>query len=337
MSSLRFTEEERQKLMEARRNRKLAREGSSEEVYGTERYWNCAESELIHEDEIDTVTFSAMQRSLDPESPELQEAIEQYRSERERRVERRKSLKDKESRFLKRQAVLDLSKTDNLVSMRAAYVDLLMTIKRKTCRQEQSRFSNAAIAKYGGVRMNGTQRQCFSVITGTWVPRNSLTAAHIFPLSLGQPAMDYIFGNDAKNEINSPRNALLLNSSIEKRFDAHQIVIVPVDATMTEPREWKFVVVDKSIMNHNLDDYPNWTYSLFHHRKLIFPNDFRPRARYLYFHYLVTMIMKLQARKNAGVVRSELPDSQWPELTRVWASHGEYLRDNMIRGFIEEM
>jgi HNH endonuclease len=63
-----------------------------------------------------------------------------------------------------------------------------------------------------------------------------MTAAHIFPLSLGQMSMEYIFGEDAEDEINRARNGLFLTPLVDRAYDAHQITIVP-DGPQTVPQD----------------------------------------------------------------------------------------------------
>lgn len=71
--------------------------------------------------------------------------------------------------------------------------------------------------------------------------RVGVKAAHIFPLSLGQPSMTYIFGEETAREINSARNGLFLQPEIENAFDRHQLTIVPANGE-TLPQEWQIPV-----------------------------------------------------------------------------------------------
>lgn len=52
------------------------------------------------------------------------------------------------------------------------------------------------------------------VVEGGWIAQAVTKVAHIVPLSVGQESMNYIFGGDAKGEINSARNGLWLPSEI---------------------------------------------------------------------------------------------------------------------------
>ncbi|EFR04067.1 hypothetical protein MGYG_07073 [Nannizzia gypsea CBS 118893] len=335
-----LTNDEKSRAKDLRAAIRRARQGSSEEVYGSEDYWKYSKEELDGEDQISDLRFRALQRNCDLSDPCFEQAAQEYKSQQERRSAKRLSILEKEKLFDKRNKILQQSSstTTNLTSTRAAYVDLLLTIQSKTSRQKQSDFSKDVLRAYGGTTKVNNTTYCFSVLDGTRRVKEDFVAAHIFPLSLGPKAMEYIFGRDARYEINSPRNALLLPKKIEKHFDAHQIVIVPAKSDNPDVREWQFLIIDKSgLWNESLSAFGPMKFSDLHERKLIFPNDFRPLARYLYFHYLISMIIHFRTAKKTGIVRSELPDAEWPELTRAWATHGEYLRDNMIYGFMEEL
>jgi hypothetical protein len=66
--------------------------------------------------------------------------------------------------------------------------------------------------------------------------------------------------------------------------------------------------------------------------KVEFRNNYRPRARYLYFHFCV-QILRLtwgKRRKDAEILKKELG--------RVfWGTPGRYLPKNMLRAFVDEL
>jgi hypothetical protein len=65
-------------------------------------------------------------------------------------------------------------------------------------------------------------------------------------------------------------------------------------------------------------------------------DSFRLKARYLYFHYVTAMLRLGRSKKveKAGM-SSHIAEATTPALTKVWGTQGRYLRDNMIRAFIE--
>ena len=119
-------------------------------------------------------------------------------------------------------------------------------------------------------------------------------------------SMDDIFGKGSRDEIFSPLNGLFLHKDIEKSLDYGFIAIIP--DTELEPRnplqpldnlakrqqhikdwesqpvkDYKVAVIDakrkevssRKVLNHG-EMIP---LSALHKRKLVFKNDFRPRAR----------------------------------------------------------
>ena len=112
--------------------------------------------------------------------------------------------------------------------------------------------------------------------------------------------MRMLFGEDSVGELFHPRNGLILTSAVEKRFDRHQLVIVPADGAKLQKDgtidRWVLKVMDVSIKDQlisTLNDSER--VSDLHERKLIWKTSARPTARYLYFHYLIAA---LRAKKH---------------------------------------
>ncbi|PGH15590.1 hypothetical protein AJ79_02372 [Helicocarpus griseus UAMH5409] len=121
-------------------------------------------------------------------------------------------------------------------------------------------------------------------------------------------------------------------------FDKHQLVIVP-DSVKTTPQEYKFLVLDKSGLWEAAASFDgSLKFRDIHGQRVRFQpgNSFRPRARYLYFKYVLATLVQLRKRNiKYGTHTIELPDIEMPELPRVWATEGKYLRKNLILAFIE--
>ena len=80
-------------------------------------------------------------------------------------------------------------------------------------------------------------------IAGSWVHEDVIRAAHIFPYSAGQTAMDELFGRDAdeREELFEAQNGMMMSSDAEKRIANGCIVLVPDvpnDATAIVYDEW---------------------------------------------------------------------------------------------------
>lgn len=191
-------------------------------------------------------------------------------------------------------------------------------------------------AAYGYQKRKGHQEYVWNVFGNSWSNKVYVRAGHIFPLCLGQDTIVYIFGKDARDEINTARNGLWMPAYIEQSFDHHQIVIVPDDTSPNRsPREWKMLVLDRSLWN--IVAFSGTTYAQLHNRKLSFRTESRPRARYFYFHFLISMIIRSRTKGNRGILPHEPPEYTTPSLSRAWGSEGSFLRENVIRGFIEEL
>ncbi|EFE43308.1 hypothetical protein TRV_01977 [Trichophyton verrucosum HKI 0517] len=321
-------------IKSARQAYRRARQQSSEEIYDTPQYWRTTQTVLDTEDAVKDLVWQRRSETLSSEDHTFEQAKREYLKQKKEREERRRSAMRREERYQKREKVLNFPKTNNRATLRAAYVDLFLSIRGKTSRDKQNDFIASIKAAYGSKQLGNQTTYC-NVLTGGWHVRQYFVAAHIFPLSYGQQAMDNIFGKDVHGEINTARNGLFLPSEFEQAFDAYQVVIVPYGPVTSEPREWQVILLDHS----GLKDVPvcGMTFAQLHQKKLIFATDARPRARYFYFHFILAMISHYRAHKSVGVVKSELPDSMIPSLTRAWGSEGSYLADNVIHGFIEKV
>ena len=183
-------------------------------------------------------------------------------------------------------------------------------------------------------------------VTRQWLPEESVTAAHIFAYHHGQDVMDAIFGKDPKNtnSLFSAENGLLMSTQAEAKFDKGYMVIVPAlpdDASLDAINEWhtsskknfKIRVVDPKghLMDTLISQQEQRTWSDLDGQLLTFQSNFRPRARYLYYHYCCAMLKKAWVTPSSGaLLRDELGK-------RYWGTPGPYLRKAMLLAFVEEM
>jgi hypothetical protein len=263
--------------------------------------------------------------------------------EKRRYLERKAELHDanksairKMRRYEARERIIAAAKTSNPVTARASYIELMMTLLTRTSRTDQSHFIRALGTSYGYQKI-GNSKQIWSPVLGQWVSRDGAKAAHIFPLSLGQKSMTYIFGEETEEEINCARNGLFLQPEIEKAFDRHQLTIVPAKGEAV-PQEWQILVLDHGGLWKTPILGGDTTFGDLHHRVLKFQpgNNYRPRARFFYFHYVMTML-KIGRSKEVEKqgISAYVPEATTTSLSKVWATQGRYLRENMIRAFIE--
>jgi hypothetical protein len=88
--------------------------------------------ENIAEEELNNLRWQADKKSL--ELPAYERAREIYLQRRLEIENKRESLSRKADRFKKMQDFLSATYTDNLVSLRAAYLELVYTLQAKTSR-----------------------------------------------------------------------------------------------------------------------------------------------------------------------------------------------------------
>ncbi|DAA73861.1 TPA_exp: Uncharacterized protein A8136_3847 [Trichophyton benhamiae CBS 112371] len=317
-----------QHIKTARKERKRAKQQLSKATYDTPEYWKISQVILGLEDTIKDLIWQRRSETLSSEPHIFEQEKREYLRQKEEREERRQSAIRREERYKERSKVLSLS--NNRATLRAAYVDLFLSVRGKTSRDNQNDFIESIKAAYGSKQLGNQTTYC-NVLTGSWHVRQYFVAAHIFPLSYGQQAMDNIFGKDTHEEINTARNGLFLPSEFEPAFDAYQVVIVPHGPVTSQPREWQVILLDHS----GLKEVPvcGMTFGQLHKMKLIFPTESRPRAKYLYFHFILGILSYYCPQKFMGGVDTELLD----QLTIAWGSKGNYIVDDVIHGLLERV
>lgn len=233
-----------------------------------------------------------------------------------------------------RQSFNSFAAAKDLRAARAAFVTLLSSLKENTSRGNQAQFKANLADRYGVKSGEGSDKYFWTPVHG-WTLSSFVKAAHIFPLQYGQTTMTYVFGKEAEGEINDARNGLFLPIRVEEKFDKYEVIIVPC-GQHSNPPEYKWVVLDKNILN--TECIPGqMTFKDLHGQRLVFQNDFRPRARYLYFHYLEAMRHRAKIPRMSGQRPSDHPEITMQELTKAWGTSGSYMRDNMILAFIEDL
>lgn len=195
----------------------------------------------------------------------------------------------------------------------------------------QSNFGKNLVAAYNSKHPDNNSIWC-PVLHTFEDNQDNRVAAHIFPRRLGRRLMNQIFGIEADEDLYGVRNGMIIAPTIEAKFDRFQVVIVPAKPrTEANPvDDWVLRIVD-----HQIDDYKvheiGKTFKELDGRPLVFRSNARPAARYLYFHYVVSMLLaKSNRSRKTGVMGIASKDI-------VWATPGKYIRQNMlaalIRGF----
>ena len=180
-------------------------------------------------------------------------------------------------------------------------------------------------------------------ITCTWYNSYGVKAAQIFAYHHGQPMMSAIFGKDANNELFSINNGVLMCRDAEERFDQGYFVIVPDVSdnpsqeeierwNTSNPREYRIKVLDPSHQKmKKIINLSEKTWNDLDGQPITFRSNQRPRARYLYFHYVVSVLRRSwHENQHWNLFKKELG-------RKVWATQGRYLKKAMLLGFASEV
>jgi hypothetical protein len=238
--------------------------------------------------------------------------------------------------------------------LRQAFIELFTTSKlglgitftgagrRDT--SEQSEFRSQLIKVYDSNSPNTISDSLWCPITKEWWRKGDCTAAHLFGYMHGQAAMDAIFGPANPPELFSPSNGLIMSSAAEELFDDGIFVIIPTlpdDPSEEEikawnqsnPKDYKVKILDMANprVKKLISPYSNKIWRDLDNEVLEFRSSFRPRARYLYFHYCCQILKKSWKEKSQGQILKE----EFGKL--YWATPGRYMRRNMLLAFVEEL
>ncbi|KAI9875711.1 MAG: hypothetical protein M1830_008076 [Pleopsidium flavum] len=205
-----------------------------------------------------------------------------------------------------------------------AFVDLLLNTydNHKRSSKDQPKFRTELISTYHSRAPSGKDLWC--PVLRCFLEVDLITAAHIFPVFLGEGTMTHIFG---KAEMFSPRNGLILSTWIEKKMDKHQLVFVPDHPVKFHNgiiEQWKVRVLDKTLLKQEIP-FRRSRYQTFQDldgQPLEFHSHARPAARYLYYHYVVSLLHARKHRRKGSL------EAMSREIA--WATPGKYLRESML-------
>ncbi|KAI1174467.1 hypothetical protein F4777DRAFT_381301 [Nemania sp. FL0916] len=121
-------------------------------------------------------------------------------------------------------------------------------------------------------------------------------AAHIVPFFLDMGSFGEILFGQRAQSLQQAGNALLLSERIESWFDKYLLVVVPVNPNETPITRWKTDILSNDIRNELYSDTK--VGNDLDGKELIFLNDNRPAARFLYFHFIMALIRGTDLRKH---------------------------------------
>ncbi|MCJ1393769.1 hypothetical protein MMC18_006645 [Xylographa bjoerkii] len=220
------------------------------------------------------------------------------------------------------------------------------TAERDRENRVRSKFRQDLIDYYCAAHPLEASEEVWCHITGQWINERNVNAAHIFSYKHGTEIMDAIFGRDpgTESELFSPLNGLTMWDVAEEKFDRGLLVIVPnleEDATTAEIQEWhvneergyKIRVVNREDprMSKLIHGIEQRTWNQLDNKAIEFRSSHRPRSRYLYFHYLTSMLRK-------AWITGSRSDALLDQLgKRYWATPGPYLRQRFLKAFVREI
>ncbi|KAI9774728.1 MAG: hypothetical protein M1839_001648 [Geoglossum umbratile] len=155
------------------------------------------------------------------------------------------------------------------------------------------------------------------------------TAAHIVPHSIGYSNAGYLFGEPSQGAkiIWSLRNGLVMESTMEKRFDKGDFVLVPIPTDSGQPSRWRFILMNEKLRSYKIDVLSRYKkIGDLDGTELEFKNENRPAHRFLYYHFVSTLLRYVRYEKPGWAEkRVNLPTG------KIWATPGPYLRKSMLQ------
>jgi hypothetical protein len=162
-------------------------------------------------------------------------------------------------------------------------------------------------------------------ISGELRPEAEIKAAHIVPANLGPELVDYIFGKGTGSRLFSIDNCMMLYHGLEQAFDSGNFVIVPADPVERPIRRWKTILINESSRNQKIGLSALGHLGLLDEREIKFPTTHRPAARFLYYHFL-TSLLRCRYYQQPGW------EGVWAKMKtgQPWPTPGRYLRESML-------
>jgi hypothetical protein len=149
------------------------------------------------------------------------------------------------------------------------------------------------------------------------------------PQSLGDISMGLVFGQG--HSVWNIDNGLLLFNIIEKMFDNYTITIVPMTDEDGEVELKIRVLESNKISLEPIITGTELRGKDLHDRKLVFLNKNRPKKRYLYFMYLMSL------HKSAEDYREERRKAELQRPRKIFASLTPSMRVFMIPAFAAQL
>jgi hypothetical protein len=123
------------------------------------------------------------------------------------------------------------------------------------------------------------------------------------PYCIGEELPGSLFGPDRGLRLNRPDDGLMMHEYIEQAFGNGNITIFPVDTGTRPVLRWKIPFMNQDARNQRLPLGTVKTIGELDGKEIIFRTDQRPASRFLYYHFVVSLLhansRTLSARINA--------------------------------------
>jgi hypothetical protein len=190
--------------------------------------------------------------------------------------------------------------------------------------QQASNFQEEAINKYRAqVTDSGGNDKILGHVLGPRDPDEVFAARIVQPRFNEEVCQDFF--RLSKSDLDGPGNSLLLSKHVKGLFDNHKIIVVPSSNASGE--EWKIEVLTSNDLETPVT--PEIKGKNLHGQCLKFDSrsDHPPRSRFLYFHFIISMIRICDERPAGweGVWKNYAFDNPFP-------APGKYVRITKLPG-----
>jgi hypothetical protein len=190
---------------------------------------------------------------------------------------------------------------------------------------EQSTMRRESIQVYNARKTEDGYDMLRCTLLDEYFPAGDVVTAHIVPARLGPELVDYIFGEGIGSRLFRSENSILMHKALERAFDNANIVLVPVDRTESPIRRWKIVVSNRSAKKQPLVLVNTKTLGDVDGKEIRFLTGHRPASRFLYFHFVISLLRGRAYRQPGWETALEDLKSGYP-----WPTPGAYLRSTML-------
>ncbi|KAG0153309.1 hypothetical protein PDIDSM_5159 [Penicillium digitatum] len=186
---------------------------------------------------------------------------------------------------------------------------------------QQSNFRAAMIETYKA--KHPTEPWLWCPILGDYTDDDDIQASHLFPCRNGQDCLDAIFGKTRAEELFRHAMKNVLVSAVKGWLNC-------------EPRQYRVKLIDPDWEKKD-ERSRDGKVSQLDGRPLRFRSNFRPAARYLYFHYCIQILRMCWQHSSQGRSSQAAALLQLEKGNPFWGTVGRYLPRNMLLALVEEM